>query len=336
MKSNPLNDWLEFCQQLLGREVDPQQWSTFLQSVAQPSANPSSPHPLLESMAAQAAAFFALGRHLSPATTDSAATDWATLLPDVLTPDAAVDAHGAVPGPWRIGWWQAPLLGMSGGAATASAGDATGAEQMAGADLGELLRKLAALPPLGPGRERQQAMQALTQAMGDYVAALNTYAAQWNIITEQALRRLETRVAELSDDEYPRTLRAIYDLWVDANEAVYAEHALGDAYVQAFADLLNTFFVLRGRARSIADQLAGDLGLPTRRELNALHRDNHARRQRERQLDDELAGIKQHYRVMRKQVDDLRQETPSKVKPSPRPPARRGRESTRKPPKRTP
>ncbi len=75
-----------------------------------------------------------------------------------------------------------------------------------------------------------------------YVTALHAYGAQLADIQRDALERLQQ---ELNDQHAAgaavTSLRALYDLWVDASEAAYAEQATTPAFVSAQSGLAHAF-----------------------------------------------------------------------------------------------
>lgn len=119
----------------------------------------------------------------------------------------------------------------------ALAPDATGQAHPAGALCGllEEWQKVAArsgLPSL------PDLPSAAAPAMTAYSAALQAYGACLAEVQRDALDRLQR---ELNDQHAAggsiTSLRALYDLWVDASEAAYAELATSPAFVAAQADL---------------------------------------------------------------------------------------------------
>jgi class III poly(R)-hydroxyalkanoic acid synthase PhaE subunit len=65
--------------------------------------------------------------------------------------------------------------------------------------------------------------------------------------------------------------RALYDLWVECGEHVYAEVAHSDAYSRLQAELGNATMRLRSRQQAVIEQALKQFDLPTRTELNTVH-----------------------------------------------------------------
>jgi len=133
--------------------------------------------------------------------------------------------------------WQALFDTTVARVRAALAPDADGPAHPAGAlgGLFEEWQKVAArsgLPPL-PGVPPEA-----TPVLTAYAAALQAYGACLAQVQHDALDRLQR---ELTDQHAAggsiTSLRALYDLWVDASEAAYAERATTPAFVAAQADL---------------------------------------------------------------------------------------------------
>jgi class III poly(R)-hydroxyalkanoic acid synthase PhaE subunit len=97
--------------------------------------------------------------------------------------------------------------------------------------------------------------------------------AQWNDIIGKALRELAERLApRLKSGATPTSVKEVYDLWVDSAENVYAQSARAGAFVQAQAELTNATSQLRTAQRELLEEWAREYDLPTRSELNSIHK----------------------------------------------------------------
>ena len=109
--------------------------------------------------------------------------------------------------------------------------------------LGEWQKLATELGPASPGG---------SDATAAYLDALNGYAARLADIQRDALDRLKRELDEQHGAGATITsLRALYDLWVDASEAAYAEQAPSRAFAAAQAELAHALCRLQaaGRAR---------------------------------------------------------------------------------------
>jgi class III poly(R)-hydroxyalkanoic acid synthase PhaE subunit len=92
-------------------------------------------------------------------------------------------------------------------------------------------------------------------------------------LESRAVDLLTQRVQALSDSgKAIGNGRALYDLWVDCAEEVFAKLAHDPAFIQLLGESVNAFMRLRKRQRTVLDYLLKQLDLPTRAEINSVHR----------------------------------------------------------------
>lgn len=135
------------------------------------------------------------------------------------------------------------------------------------------LDQLLRMPGLGPTREHEEAVQTLSRLWLAYQAAYNEYAAYCTETARRSVARLRERLTEaFNEGAGPDSLRGLFDAWVACSEEVYAERTASDEYVRLHGRLVNTFMAYRQQAGRLLDQWAQAADLPSRQELDALHR----------------------------------------------------------------
>jgi class III poly(R)-hydroxyalkanoic acid synthase PhaE subunit len=83
--------------------------------------------------------------------------------------------------------------------------------------------------------------------------------------------RMQDRLARQAEAGQPiESLKALYDLWVDAAEDAYAEVALSDEFREVFGAMSNAQTRLRQLQQQQAEQCCRELGMPTRSEVASL------------------------------------------------------------------
>lgn len=129
------------------------------------------------------------------------------------------------------------------------------------------------MPTFGFAREHQERLQGVARAQLDWQQALGAYHALLGKVSQDAFSRFESK---LIDREEPGrqigSVRALFDLWVDAAEEAYAETALSVEYRHAYGTLVNAQMRMRNAMQSIIEQNATSAGLPGRTELDSAHR----------------------------------------------------------------
>ena len=129
------------------------------------------------------------------------------------------------------------------------------------------------MPAFGFAREHQERLQALGQAQLRWQDALSDYNSLMAKTSQDAYARFESKLAEREEPgRQLGSVRALFDLWVDAAEEAYADIALSTEYRKAYGALVNAQMQLRASAQAIAEQASMQLGMPGRTELDSAHR----------------------------------------------------------------
>lgn len=135
------------------------------------------------------------------------------------------------------------------------------------------LKAMFATPAFGYAREHQERQQKLGSAMVDLSQSMNRYNAIMAKSWALGIDLFESKLAER--DEPGRkldSLRAVYDLFVDAAEEAYAQIALSDEFRSVYGELVNDQMRVRQLVQQQVEQAQSQLGMPTRSELDGVHR----------------------------------------------------------------
>lgn len=128
------------------------------------------------------------------------------------------------------------------------------------------------LPAFGYARERQVQGQRLGQAWIDFTEQLERYNALMLKASQLGLERFESKLGEQSEPgRGVQSLRALYDLWIDAAEEGYAEVALSDEFRNVYGELVNSQMLVRQLVQKEVEQATAAMGMPTRTEVDASH-----------------------------------------------------------------
>ncbi|PZQ11999.1 MAG: hypothetical protein DI564_13595 [Rhodanobacter denitrificans] len=128
-------------------------------------------------------------------------------------------------------------------------------------------------PAFGFLRERQEHQQRVAQALIDYQTQTRRYDALMMRAGLLGATRFQDKLAERAASERPvESLRALYDLWVDAAEDGYAEVAASMEFREAYGALVNAQMRLRSLLREDVERISVDLGIPTRSEVDSIGR----------------------------------------------------------------
>jgi class III poly(R)-hydroxyalkanoic acid synthase PhaE subunit len=129
------------------------------------------------------------------------------------------------------------------------------------------------MPAFGFAREHQERWQQLAQAQLDYQQENSAYNALMVKSAQRAYEVFEQKLGERSaPDKQLKSARALFDLWIDAAEEAYAEIALSDEFRKVYGRLVDAQMRVRGGVQREVENATGQLGMPTRTEIDAAHR----------------------------------------------------------------
>lgn len=147
------------------------------------------------------------------------------------------------------------------------------------------------LPAFGFAREHQERWQRLAQAHVDYQQRLGAYNGLMGRAGQAALEGFEGLLEQRAKEgRMPDTARGLFDLWIDAAEQAWAEIALSPEFREVHGALVDAQMRLRGGLQREAEQVAAQLGMPTRTEVDAAHRKITELQRELRRLRDMLAA----------------------------------------------
>ena len=153
-------------------------------------------------------------------------------------------------------------------------------------------RSWLSLPAFGFAREHQERWQHLAQAQVDLQEQSQAYQALLAEAGQDAFARFERKLeARSAPGKQLDTVRALFDLWIDAAEEAYADIALSPRFRDAYAALVNAQMTLRGRMQKEVEQLGSQFGMPTRTEVDSAHRKIVELEREQRRLRDAIEAL---------------------------------------------
>jgi class III poly(R)-hydroxyalkanoic acid synthase PhaE subunit len=163
-------------------------------------------------------------------------------------------------------------------------------------------------PAFGYLREHQEHYQKMAAAFVEYQDAVGRYN---ELILKASQRSFEVFQDKLAAREEPgrqiESPRALYDLWVDAAEEAYQEIALTDEFRKVYGDVVNAQMRVRSQIQQEVERIGVDLGMPTRTELNSVHKRLHdLRRAGKSGNDKRVADLEREIAALRGEVAALK------------------------------
>ena len=132
------------------------------------------------------------------------------------------------------------------------------------------------MPTFGYSREQDEKKQQALLAFADYQRAMRQYNALILKSSQLSFEIFEGKLAERAEPgRQIESMRALYDLWVDAAEDAYAKVASSEEFRKAYGELVDAQMRVRAALQQQVERVSTDLGVPTRTELNSVHRRLH-------------------------------------------------------------
>ena len=276
-----------------------------------PSSAPEGSAELYAKMMEQGKAFYFMGEQftkLLQGMTDlnKASEDWPKLLNDQFEKikstftefqgDAQKNMHGMM-GAWQL----LPLDTLQRTFSSASIMPGDFFEDLKPEALQTVTDKFLSVPGVGYTRESQEQMQKGFKLWNDYYKVSQEYNNAMSKVGLDALEVMRLRFLEMAEcGEEIKSLRQIYDLWVDCNEKTCAEYVHTDEYSELYGRMTNALMAVKQHSRNTIDETLNALNMPTRRGMNTIQK-----RQQElrREHTTAMHKIKQH----EKELQELRQ-----------------------------
>ena len=156
----------------------------------------------------------------------------------------------------------------------------------------EQLQKVLSAPAIGLNRESQERWQNLAKLATEYQECADDYLkafAKQGLASVAALRQ---RVQQVRDEgKVITSLRELYDLWVEINEAVYNEFAMTDEYQVVYGDMVNALMALKQGVNQTLNDWYRSMNLPTHDALNEAFKVQQVLRRENRQLRQQLQAL---------------------------------------------
>jgi class III poly(R)-hydroxyalkanoic acid synthase PhaE subunit len=124
-------------------------------------------------------------------------------------------------------------------------------------------------PALGLSREYQESAARLLDLSKQFQQRYAEFAQQNATIMQDAFHLLKKRFDATASGKTPADL---YDAWIDCAEGTYAQAAHSERFARLLAELCNISSAFKVERGKLTEQIARHLDLPSRAEVDTLHR----------------------------------------------------------------
>lgn len=168
-------------------------------------------------------------------------------------------------------------------------------------------REIFGLPAFGYLREHQEHYQKFAQAMLDYQQQTNRYSTLIARASSRGFERFEDKLSERAEPgRQIDSVRALYDLWVDAAEEAYSEVALSPEFREVYGALVNAQMRVRKHVQAEVERVAVDLGMPTRSEIDSIGKRLHEVRRDLKNREETNRDLGAEIEALRVEVEKLK------------------------------
>jgi class III poly(R)-hydroxyalkanoic acid synthase PhaE subunit len=160
------------------------------------------------------------------------------------------------------------------------------------------LGKVLSSPGIGYFREPQEKQQKGAQLALDYQQANFAFNQAFLQIALESIQGFQTRLLKLDTKTAPKSLRELYDLWVEVSEEHYAEFAMSEEYQSLYGDMVNRLMIMKKHYSEITDDLLRAMNLPNTREVDTMQQRLQQVRRENIELRNQIKEIKSMLQAM--------------------------------------
>ncbi len=180
------------------------------------------------------------------------------------------------------------------------------------------------VPGVGYTREWQEQVQEWLRLGGEYQTAIYEYVNAFGKVGIDALEHLKQKIVDIAEEGKDlKSLREVYDLWVDCSEAAYAEFVLTEEYAELYGRLVNALMALKHRGRSMVDEALGGMNMPSRTDFDTVQ-------SRQQELRRELKAVRAELNALKAELQGSAGITPKRRTPTRTEPVTRSRSGRKK------
>ena len=152
--------------------------------------------------------------------------------------------------------------------------------------------KMLSAPGIGYYREPQEKQQKGMKLGVDYQQANYKFNQAFMRVSMESIQGFQQRLMSADGEDSPKSLRQLYDLWVEVSEEHYAEFAMSAEYQDLYGDMVNRLMTLKKHYGEMTDDLLGQMNMPSTSEVDTMQMRLQQLRRENIQLKKDVAEIK--------------------------------------------
>lgn len=134
----------------------------------------------------------------------------------------------------------------------------------------------ASMPGIGYSREKQEQLNHFYQQYVEYERKSRAYNAGMSKVGMEAVQKFQAFLASPPENQEPlQSLKEVYTKWVDICEEIYAKYAMTEEYARLYGETVNALMTFKKQQNKMTDDMMEQMNLPTRQEIDSLHKTVH-------------------------------------------------------------
>ena len=140
-------------------------------------------------------------------------------------------------------------------------------------DIQKMSDKFLSIPGVGYTRESQEQVQEGIRLWNEYQKVSQEFNEALYKVGMDSLDVMREKILAMArEGKEIKSLREIYDLWIDCNEETYADFVYTPEYSRLYGRLTNALMAVKHHGRNLVDEALGALNVPTYKGINTLQK----------------------------------------------------------------
>jgi class III poly(R)-hydroxyalkanoic acid synthase PhaE subunit len=160
-------------------------------------------------------------------------------------------------------------------------------------EMQKMRNQFLSMPGIGHNRETQEKLQKLLKLAAIYQDHENEKQVEMARLTQDALELMRKKIMDMSKaGETFSSMRQVYDLWVESNEAVYTDFVYSEKYSELNGKVVNSQMAFMKLSHEVNEDILTAMNMPTTRAMNELERRHYELRKKVKSLESEINKLK--------------------------------------------
>lgn len=176
--------------------------------------------------------------------------------------------------------------------------------------LEEVTDKFLSIPGVGYTRESQEKIQNGIRLWNKYQNTHREYNNAMFRVGIRALDSMRDKIVKMSiEGKEIKSMREIYDIWVDCNEDAYSDYVFTEEFSDLYGKLTNALMAVKLNGQNMVDEFLKTMNIPTRHSMNTTNRRQQQLRREHKQTIKKLDDMEDQIKAMQAGIVPTRQKS---------------------------